>query len=128
MPEHHVEQVAAREPLRAQRQLVAAAIGAHQILHDAVELSTARRVLPGMPRAGTTRSLSLRANVSSSGESSNATPEISSAAAVYANSYPTRPMPSTTPHSARPAWSSAGRNRMQATTRRPATDCPERTV
>ena len=40
---------------------------------------------PGVPSAGTTRSLRIRAKVSLSGASSNGTPAISSAAAVYAS-------------------------------------------
>ena len=47
MPVDHVQQVARAQPLEAQRQIVAREIGTHQVLHDAVELASARGVGAG---------------------------------------------------------------------------------
>ena len=44
---HHVREIAPPEALQAHRQIVAGLIGAHQILHDAVELAAARGVCAG---------------------------------------------------------------------------------
>ena len=81
---HDVQQIPRLEALKAQRKIVARAIGAHQVLHDAVELPAARRVRARHAERPHDALEEWAVNAARSGASSSGTPEMSSAAAVYA--------------------------------------------